>query len=110
MSLRDLDLQEAYKAIDNVATGRIPSLFYASTISQFQNQQQSMTLALVVGYLIFLYLSTTIKVSPLEDFIKGRVPKGDSILANVKYIFVRTNWCNTMLIHLRHKFALTLTE
>ena len=28
-SLRDLDLLETYKAIDSVATGRIPSLFCA---------------------------------------------------------------------------------
>ena len=32
MSLADIDLQKTYKAIDSVATGRIPSLFCAQTM------------------------------------------------------------------------------
>ena len=32
MLLSDLDLQETYRAIDSVATGRIPSLFCANTL------------------------------------------------------------------------------
>ena len=31
-SLADIDLQRTYRAIDSVATGRIPSLFCASTL------------------------------------------------------------------------------
>ena len=36
--LSDLDLQETYKAIDSVATGRIPSLFCVITVTEYCNQ------------------------------------------------------------------------
>ena len=49
-SLADINLRRTYRAIDSGATGRIPSLFCASTFSQVRNLYGFFSLGLTDGY------------------------------------------------------------